>query len=72
MLPYRDNYVKILVLNLLKIYNAYIHMIFKNKFDYTVHAIFHQQYISLRMYNEKMIFYCVYFTISLSLNIYTQ
>lgn len=31
MLPYRDNCVKILVLSLLKIYNAYIHMILKNK-----------------------------------------
>lgn len=72
MLPYRDNCVKILMLNLLKIYNAYIHMIFKNKFDYTVHVVFHQQYISLRMFNEKMIFYYVYFTISLLLNIYIQ
>ena len=47
-------------------------MILKNKLDYTLHAIFHQQYISLRMFNEKMIFYCVYFTISLLLNIYSQ
>lgn len=47
-----------------------MHMIFKNKLDYTVHATFHQQYIPLKIFNEKMMFCCVYFTISLLLNIY--
>lgn len=75
MLPYRHNYVKILVLkkilllSFLKIFNAYMHMIFKNKLDYTVHATFHQ-YIPLKIFNEKVMFYCVYFTIALLLNIY--